>query len=58
MILNRKQVEIKCPICKNNVLGIIETNTEYPWDSYYGYCDKCDYHITESEWEKIKTEEI
>lgn len=48
-----KIVFIKCPQCEETVLGKIE-NT-HPLGSYSGYCEKCDYHILESEFEEVKS---
>lgn len=45
--------KIKCPECGSIVNGKIETIDNFPFEAYYGFCEKCDYPIIESEWEKI-----
>ena len=48
------KVKIKCPNCNSIEQGKIEQSEGMPYFDYYGYCKKCDYHITESEFEEIE----
>lgn len=47
-----QQQKVKCPKCGKIVIGKLKLF--YPHDIYYAYCTKCDYYITESEWEEVK----
>jgi C4-type Zn-finger protein len=47
-----KKVKVKCPECGKITDGIIEYLI--PFNSYCAYCENCNYHITESEWEEAK----
>ena len=44
--------KVRCPICGKVIEGEVEKT--YPWWTYYAYCQECDYHITESEWQEVK----
>jgi len=45
-------VKIRCPRCGRIVRGIITERILFL--DYYGYCQFCDYHITESEFEEVE----
>jgi C4-type Zn-finger protein len=49
-----EHVKIKCPNCDNILIGTIEFLDWMPYPSYFGHCRKCDYYITESEWEPVE----
>lgn len=49
-MIRLRRVKIKCPVCEKEVFGV-EDYTTLPWPSFYGHCQSCNYHITESEWE-------
>ena len=47
-----KHAEIKCPKCGYvQKAKIIKT---FPFYTYIHYCEKCNYVITESDWEEVK----
>jgi len=47
-----KHAEIKCPQCGYvQKAKIIKT---FPFYTYIHYCEKCNYVITESDWDEIK----
>ena len=54
-----QEVIVKCPICNEPVEGEINTyliNSKYNptfIKGYYAHCNKCNYDITESEWDEI-----
>ena len=48
------KVKIKCPKCGETVMGNINPFPGIPFFNYYGHCEKCNYDITESEFEEIK----
>ena len=51
----RYTVNIECPQCHN-----IESATVYMTEPFYMYahiCSKCEYLITESEWNEVENEE-
>ena len=48
------QEKIICPKCGCIVTGEIGIYERLQFNDYYGYCKKCDYSITESEWEKVE----
>lgn len=50
-------VEIQCPNCNNVLEGKIESHDNFPFVSYFGHCNRCDYDITESEWDEVWDEE-
>lgn len=45
-------VMIICPNCGAIVEGTIEYL--WPFNSYSGYCERCNYEIMESEWEEAE----
>lgn len=50
--ITEKTTKIICPKCGRIVKGIIDhKNIMLIWT---GYCKKCNYHITESEWDEVK----
>ena len=62
-----KRVKVICPECCCIVPGEITTHLFQDNKSmndpeyisvYYAYCEKCNYHITESEWDEITEEEL
>lgn len=47
-----KEVKIECPECGSIEIAV-EDYTTVPWHTYIHRCNKCDYVIMESEWNKI-----
>jgi C4-type Zn-finger protein len=47
------EVKIKCPKCEKIITGVIHEVKALPFLDYHAYCESCDYHIGESEWEEI-----
>ena len=45
--------KVICPSCDNIIDGEIKRFNSFPFDAYYGHCDKCDYNITESDWHPL-----
>ena len=45
--------KVKCPECNEIVGGLIKIPFYGYFATYQAYCKKCDYHITESEWEVV-----
>ena len=48
-----KHAEIKCPQCGHVQKAKIRKT--FPFYTYIHYCEKCNYVITESDWNEIKT---
>ena len=44
--------KVKCPECNKAVKGLVEIPFYGYFATYSAYCIKCDYCITESEWEE------
>ena len=44
--------KIKCPKCNGKIKGEITHFAGDPFLTYIAYCEKCNYHIGESEWEE------
>lgn len=47
-----QEVKIECPSCGSIEIAI-EDYTTVPWHTYIHRCNKCDYVIMESEWERV-----
>lgn len=47
-----QEVKIECPSCGSIEIAI-EDYTTIPWHTYIHRCNKCDYVIMESEWERV-----
>ena len=45
---------IECPICEHQFNTEVEWREIDPWPTYVAECPRCDYIITESEWNCIE----
>lgn len=47
-------VKITCPNCGKICNAEVESNDDFPFNSYFHDCENCGFVITESEWDEIE----